>query len=104
MWREYRKLWYALLVLVILSPLGTLAQGTAFGEWGREELLERIGQVPTGLDAWADFWRHALLPDYTVPALGEGLMGQVVGYIICAVIGVVVVGAVITWLGRWLTE
>jgi len=36
----------AMAVLVIIVPIGLIATGTAFGEWGTDELQESIGYVP----------------------------------------------------------
>ncbi len=73
--------------LVCLSPLGLLASGTAWGEWGAEEIKnvavggKALGYVPTGMAS--GFSLRALLPDYTVPGLPEWT-----GYIVSAVAGV----------------
>jgi hypothetical protein len=92
-----KALWIALAALVILSPLGLLASGTAWGEWGMEELHEMgLGFVPEGMERLAGLW-SAPLPDYTLSALDER-----VAYVLSAVTGValVVLG---TWiLGRLL--
>src|SRR4029079_11631204 len=42
--RSWRKLLIGLVVLALLSPLGLLASGTAWGEWGSDEVgVEQIG-------------------------------------------------------------
>ena len=38
MFKNYRNLWLALGAFIILSPLGLIATGTAFGEWGVDQL------------------------------------------------------------------
>lgn len=100
MFKDFRKLWIALGVLVILSPLGLIATGTAFGEWGAEQLKEEVGYVPAGLAKFADLWQHVLLPDYSVPALGSSTAGSVLGYIFSAVIGVALITAVFTFFSK----
>ncbi|MBQ1386944.1 MAG: cobalt transporter CbiM [Erysipelotrichales bacterium] len=74
-------------VLIAATPLGLLATGTAWGEWGADEIAEVIqngtalGYTPSGL---ANGWSlEVLMPDYTL----EG-MGEVAAYILSAVIGV----------------
>jgi cobalt/nickel transport system permease protein len=73
--------------LIMLVPLGLLAQGTAWGEWGAEEMAELVesgaplGFIPQGMESGFSF--QALLPDYAVPGIPE-----VVGYILSAVCGV----------------
>ena len=46
------KLWFvwagALVVLAFATPLGLLAAGTAWAEWGADELKEILGYVPQG--------------------------------------------------------
>ncbi len=92
------KLWIGLGVLALLSPLGLLASGTAWGEWGADEFSDMLGYVPKGLARFAEIW-SAPLPDYTVPSLGD-----VPGYIASAIIGMALV-VVLTWgLGRALAR
>jgi hypothetical protein len=92
------KLWIALGVLALLSPLGLLASGTAWGEWGTDEFHDVLGYVPQGLARLAEIW-SAPLPDYTVPGLGD-----VPGYILSAFIGMALV-VLCTWgLGRLLAR
>lgn len=68
-------------VLVVLTPLGLIAEGDAWGEWGIEDLAESIGYIPSGM---AGGWEWtALMPDYSIGALPGWL-----GYILSAVIGV----------------
>jgi cobalt/nickel transport system permease protein len=98
-----RWAWVLLGVLIVLSPLGLLAPGSPWGEWGREELEEiGLGQVPAGFDQWADFW-SAPLPDYDIPLLNN----PTIAYILSAVFGVVVVIVAIyalMWLVARLTQ
>ncbi|MGI6487311.1 MAG: PDGLE domain-containing protein [Syntrophothermaceae bacterium] len=91
MMREYKKLWMALGIIIFLTPLGLLATGTAYGEWSTDELAEVLGFVPGGLARFADFWQGALLPDYGIPGMTATFMHSAVGYIVSAVIGVVLV-------------
>jgi cobalt/nickel transport system permease protein len=74
-------------VLIAATPLGLLATGTAWGEWGADEIAEvvsggsALGYTPYGL---ANGWSlEALMPDYSL----EG-MNEVAAYILSAVIGV----------------
>ncbi len=88
------KLWLGLGMLALLSPLGLLASGTAWGEWGAGEFSHLLGYVPQGLAKFARLW-SAPLSDYTVPGLGD-----IPGYILSAVIGMALI-YLITWgLGR----
>lgn len=66
--------------LTILTPLGLLAEGDAWGEWGTEDIAEMIGYTPAGMEGWE--W-EAMFPDYSMAALPD-----VAAYILSAVIGV----------------
>jgi cobalt/nickel transport system permease protein len=91
--RRLRGLWVALAVLVFLTPIGLLAPGTAWGEWGAEELTGLgLSFIPKGLEQLSSLW-SAPIPDYDIAALGNADLG----YIISAVLGVIVVGF-LAWL------
>lgn len=96
MFKTYKKLWLGLLALILLSPLGLLATGTAFGEWSTEELIGEVGFIPAGLAKFADFWQHVLLPDYSVPGMEAGFAQSAAGYIFSAVVGILLVVLVIS--------
>lgn len=73
-------------VMIALTPLGLLAAGTAWGEWGAEEIAEVVtngtplGYTPQGLlNGWS---LNVPLPDYAL----EG-MPETAAYILSAVIG-----------------
>lgn len=68
--------------LVVLTPLGLLAEGTAWGEWGENEIAAAgAGFTPSGMTSGLHY--GALLPDYSVAGLPEWF-----GYMLSAVIGV----------------
>jgi hypothetical protein len=104
MFKNFRKLWIALGVFIILTPLGLLATGTAFGEWGTDQLKEEFGFLPAGLTRFADLWHHVLLPDYSLPVLGSSTAGSVIGYILSAIIGVVLIIAVFTVFSKMVKD
>ncbi len=90
---RWRVFWVGLVVLIFLTPIGLLAPGTAWGEWGANELARRgLGFVPQGLQQLEGLW-GAPLQGYNLPALGNSSLG----YVLSAVVGIVVVG-VLTWL------
>ena len=72
--------------LIVLTPLGLLAEGTAWGEWGTEEMAELtedgapLGYTPSGMEDGFSF--ESMFPDYVVSGLPE-----VAGYILSALIG-----------------
>lgn len=70
-----------LTALMVLTPLGLLAEGTAWGEWGSDEIASTgIGYLPSAMKKGISF--DALLPDYSVANLPGWF-----GYILSAVIG-----------------
>ena len=78
---------YGLLVaLVCLTPIGLLAAGTAWGEWGVDEISKveaggkALGFIPEGMEKGFSF--SALFPDYAI----EG-MPEAAGYVLSAVAG-----------------
>jgi cobalt/nickel transport system permease protein len=96
----YRRLWWGLGALVVLSPLGLLARGTAWGEWSTDEVRELLGSVPAGLARLSGSWSHVLFPDYGLPAVANGSWSSAFVYMLCAVIGVALVGLLMHLLGR----
>jgi cobalt/nickel transport system permease protein len=91
--RRLRGLWVALAVLVFLTPIGLLAPGTAWGEWGSDQLTQMgLSFIPQGFARLEGLWGSPLA-DYDLPALGNANLG----YIISAVLGIIVIG-LLAWL------
>jgi len=51
-----RNLAIGLGLLIILAPLGLLAVGETFGEWSNEEVQEKLGFIPEGLEKFSSLW------------------------------------------------
>ena len=74
-------------VLVVATPLGLLAAGTAWGEWGADEIAgivtngTALGYTPSGLENGWSF--NAPMPDYSL-----GGASEILAYILSAIIGV----------------
>ena len=74
-------------VLVALVPIGLLAEGTAWGEWGIDEISSittngsALGYTPTGMSSGLSF--SALMPDYSI-----GNLPDAIGYILSAIVGI----------------
>ena len=90
---------YAFIVaLICLSPLGLLAAGSAWGEWGADEISavttggKALGFVPAGMQR--GFSYKALMADYGVKGLPD-----VMGYILSAIAGAAVLVIVYKLLG-----
>lgn len=88
-----------LAVLALATPLGLVAQGTAFGEWAPDELGEQLGAIPAGLEQWSSFWTHSVLPDYGF-ASGDA---PVAAYWISALVGSLIVAG-FTYGALWLAN
>jgi hypothetical protein len=90
--RTTRKLWIAIGILVLLSPLGIVVPGYfgakgAWGEWDLDHIEKLAGFVPEGMKRIAHIWR-APMTDYAVPGQGTGLAGGGLGYLLAGVLGV----------------
>ncbi len=92
-----RPLWMGLAALVVLSPLGLLAAGSAWGEWAADEIADIVGFTPPGL-AETQSW-SAPIPDYAVPGLNANL-----GYIFSAGLGIALTLVVIWVVGSFLAR
>jgi ABC-type Fe3+ transport system permease subunit len=88
-----------LVALIILAPLGLLAVGETFGEWGPEEVKEKLGFVPPGLERLSSLW-GAPMSDYALPGIGDSMTAAAAAYILSAVLGVVICGALLYFVGK----
>jgi cobalt/nickel transport system permease protein len=86
----FRRLWILMAVLVVLVPLGLLAPGEAFAEWGAAELDSIVGFAPAGLKSMEGLYQ-APLAGYSLPG-ATTFASLSTGYILSAAIGVSVLG------------
>ena len=97
MWRAVRPLWIALALLLVLTPLGILAAGSAWGEWSARDFSNRQGrekmamasrntapplQPPRGLERLSAVWT-APFPQYAPSFVRR----PAVGYTLSAMFG-----------------
>jgi cobalt/nickel transport system permease protein len=88
-----RWLWIGLAVLAIATPLGLLAPGTAWGEWGSNQFKDLgFSFIPAGFAQLENLW-GAPLAGYDLPVLGNANLG----YVLSAVLGIGLV-ALLAWL------
>ncbi len=89
---RFLPVYLMLALLIVLSPLGLLAEGTAWGEWGADEIAAtqaaadgpELGYTPSGLtDGFA--W-NAPVPDYSLAESAPGLPDWA-AYVLSAIIG-----------------
>ncbi len=104
-----KKLAIAIVVLALLAPVGLslpeLARaGSAWGEWGADEIREIAGYVPEGLARMSGLWRAAL-PDYSFPGWeSRGIAAKSLAYVVSALVGIVLCAAVAFLLGKLLAR
>ncbi|MEO8657434.1 MAG: cobalt transporter CbiM [Bryobacteraceae bacterium] len=110
----FKRLWVALAMLMVLTPLGLLAVGSAWGEWSpedfrdlasRDQIARASGGVPlpaeapSGLRRLSSVWT-APIPDYAPPVLKSTSFG----YAMSAIVGtglIILVTSGATWaIGR----
>lgn len=103
------KLWIGLAVLIILSPLGLILPahfkaGSAWGEWGAEEMTKLVGYIPRGLEKLSSLW-SAPIPDYAFKGWEErGLPHLSLAYIISAIVGIAITVIVVLIIGKMLSK
>jgi cobalt/nickel transport system permease protein len=116
-WRATKPLWIALAVLMILTPFGILATGSAWGEWSPEEFSRQQtrqqiaaasgdqlppAQAPVGLRRLAAFWT-APMPRYAPPFLKSAIFG----YALSAMAGtglITLVFLLAGWVSGWVSR
>jgi cobalt/nickel transport protein len=104
-----KKLWIGLGGLIILSPIGLILPdkfkaGSAWGEWGSDEMKNLVGYIPKGLEKLASLWK-APMPDYAFKGWEEKGMSHLgVAYIASAVIGIAIIVISVLFLGKLLAR
>lgn len=84
-----KKAWGAVVAMVILSPLGILATGKAWGEWSPAELKKLIGYIPEGVAKAGSGFK--LLPEYSIAGWNKTLFQSATGYILSAAAGLILI-------------
>ncbi|HKD06434.1 MAG TPA: cobalt transporter CbiM [Bryobacteraceae bacterium] len=111
-WKSLKPLWVTLAILMILTPFGILAAGSAWGEWAPEDFTHAAARsqiaaasgnhappvtAPAGLQRLSSFWT-APMPRYA-PSF---LRSPSFGYLLSAVAGTGVIILVFTLAG-WMS-
>jgi cobalt/nickel transport system permease protein len=112
-WAALRPLWIGLAALMLATPLGLLAAGTAWGEWSSEAFKKPEARMeiaaashdlappenpPAGLERLGSIW-SAPIPDYAPPFLKS----EKLGYLLSSMFGtglIIVVCLVAGWISR----
>ena len=88
------KIFYIILgILILATPLGLLAKGTAWGEWSLEEIKNFLGFIPKGMENGFQF--NSPITDYSF-----GFLNEYFGYILSAVVGVTIILIIFKVLGK----
>ncbi|SNX53479.1 PDGLE domain-containing protein [Thermoanaerobacterium sp. RBIITD] len=82
-----KKLYIAAAIIILLTPIGLIAPGTAWGEWGLDEIRNMVGYIPEGMGRFSEVIK-AILPDYSIPGFSNNFLQSAVGYIFSAVVGI----------------
>lgn len=98
--RKNKNLFIALGVLIVLTPLGLISQGTAWGEWSADELKKMLGYIPKGLVKLNNFRSSSLFPQYSIPGGKGNFLHSSLGYILSAVTGVSIIFLVTMGIGK----
>ena len=99
------KFWIGIAVLIVLSPLGLLLPeyfkaGSAWGEWGADEMHKLVGYVPKGLEKLSSLW-NAPMPDYAFKGWEEKGLGHLsLAYSVSAGLGIIIVVIIIFLIAR----
>jgi cobalt/nickel transport system permease protein len=87
---KMKPIYGLLIAMICISPLGLLATGTAWGEWGTDEINsvltngKTLGFIPKGMQKGFSF--KSLMPDYSLSGISE-----IMGYILSAIAGVAII-------------
>ncbi len=103
------KLWIGIAILIIISPLGLILPehfkaGSAWGEWGADEMQKLVGYIPQGFEKLSSLW-SAPMSDYTLKGWEEkGLPRLSFAYVISAIVGIGVTILVVIGIGKLLAK
>ena len=110
-WRAARPLWLGLAVLMVLTPVGLWAAGSAWGEWAPEDFADPAARqaiqagsldataparAPEGLRRLSSLWT-APIPDYAPP----WMKSEAFGYILSALLGaglIILAFLLVSWI------
>jgi hypothetical protein len=97
---RYTKGWIALIVVAVLTPIGILAIGSAWGEWDLDTLRELVGYAPDGMRSAHEKRPEAPFPDYEIPGVPGGRWRSGAETIIAALLGAGLTAAAAIGIGR----
>jgi cobalt/nickel transport system permease protein len=101
--RNIRTIGTAYVAVAIISPIGLIAPGFAYGEGSPDDLAKELGYVPQGLQDLSGFF-SAPFKDYNLPlpffdAEDAPMWHTALGYEIAGLIGMLVLGLILLGIG-----
>ena len=96
-------------VLAVLSPSGLILPahfkaGSAWGEWGADEMQKLVGYIPKGLAKLSILW-NAPMPDYAFKGWEEkGLSHLSFAYLISTIVGIAIISVAAWLIGKMLAK
>ena len=97
---RYTRGWIALIVMAVLTPIGILAIGSAWGEWDLDTIREFVGFAPGGMRSAQENRPEAPFPDYEIPGVAGDRWRSGAGTIISALLGAGLTAAAAIGIGR----
>jgi cobalt/nickel transport system permease protein len=94
---KFLSLKFLIVLLMLLCPIGLIASGSAFGEWGNDQIKSMLGYLPKGMQQGFSF--KALFSSYSIHGISS-----IIGYIICGIIGVVAILIIFKLIGKQLEK
>ena len=103
-----KKLFYFFALLIVWTPVGLITPGVAYGEWLPGQgfnTLPGAGYLPAGIDKLSRLWK-APFQFYQLPWVSQTapVSQQTPGYILSALVGVLLVIGLTWLLGKWLAR
>ncbi len=104
--RPVRRIGTAFVALAVFAPLGLIAPGFAYGEGSPDDVKAAFGYVPQGLQEFSGLFK-APLAGYNLPlpffaGANAPLWHQALGYEISGIVGILLIGGVISGLAYFL--
>lgn len=94
-----KKAIFGAVVIILLTPLGLLAPGSAWGEWGLDEIKQKVGFIPAGMQHFSQVVTN-LLPDYGISGFDKNFFQSALGYILSAIVGIAAIAGIFWLLGK----
>ncbi|MDP4146272.1 MAG: cobalt transporter CbiM [Bacillota bacterium] len=92
-----KPLYVLIFSMILLTPIGLFAAGTAWGEWNLTEMKKLNGFIPQGMKNGVSF--NAIMKDYLLAGHSEKI-----GYIASAVVGVILILVIFKIINRLISK